>query len=170
MNKFIKVFGILFILAGVFLVLRFTLGGNEDTWICEEGEWVKHGNPSQPQPVIPCEKEGQSIEQIQPTGEFKKVSFEESQRIAQDFASNSSTYKFDGSNLVLDSSQALKCPYCWEFKFSFESSHAGYGDREGQVLAQAVTAHTLLISVNQGEISLAVVDGSYDEKNLKFIK
>ena len=155
---------------GVVLVLRFAVGGSEDTWICKDGQWVKHGNPSQPQPVIPCEKEGQSIEEIQPTGEFKKVSFEESQSIAQDFASTISTYKFDGSNLVLDSSQALKCPYCWEFKFSFESSHAGYGDREGQILAQVITPHILLISVNQGEVSLAVVDGSYDEINLKFIK
>ncbi len=28
--------------------------GNEDTWICQNGMWVKHGNPSDPKPLIPC--------------------------------------------------------------------------------------------------------------------
>lgn len=32
-----------------FLVLaRLLVGGGEDTWICEGGEWVKHGAPSAP--------------------------------------------------------------------------------------------------------------------------
>jgi len=26
----------------------------EDNWICQNGEWVKHGNPSAPKPTIPC--------------------------------------------------------------------------------------------------------------------
>jgi spore germination protein GerM len=26
----------------------------EDTWICANGEWIKHGNPSVEKPVIPC--------------------------------------------------------------------------------------------------------------------
>jgi hypothetical protein len=27
----------------------------EDCWMCKNGEWVKHGNPSAPQPTAPCE-------------------------------------------------------------------------------------------------------------------
>lgn len=157
-------------MAGVVLVLRFALGGNEDTWICQNGEWVKHGNPSQPQPVIPCEKDGQSIDELKPTGEYKKVSFEESQKIALDFASSTSTYKFDGSGLELKSSEALNCPYCWEFNFSFESKSAGYGDRTGEVTAQVITPHTLKIAVQEGEVTMAVVDGTYDELGQKFLK
>jgi hypothetical protein len=30
------------------------LGGDEDTWICSDGQWVKHGNPSSPKPTVPC--------------------------------------------------------------------------------------------------------------------
>lgn len=26
----------------------------EDTWICQEGKWVKHGNPSTPKPIKVC--------------------------------------------------------------------------------------------------------------------
>lgn len=42
---FIFIFGII---ALVFL------RGNEDTWVCEKGEWVKHGNPSFPKPIVSC--------------------------------------------------------------------------------------------------------------------
>lgn len=33
---------------------RFLFGGNEDTWICENGGWVKHGNPSSSKPTEGC--------------------------------------------------------------------------------------------------------------------
>jgi len=34
----------------VLLSVRFIFGGPEDTWIKENGEWVKHGNPAEPKP------------------------------------------------------------------------------------------------------------------------
>jgi hypothetical protein len=37
---------------GLFLV-RF-LSGPEDLWICQEGDWIKHGNPKGPKPWITC--------------------------------------------------------------------------------------------------------------------
>lgn len=53
MKKYIFAFA-LFVLT-VFLV-RFLLGGDEDTWICDvqKGEWIKHGNPSSSGPQEPC--------------------------------------------------------------------------------------------------------------------
>ena len=42
------------ILAAVWLGIRFIIGGPEDTWICENGQWVKHGQPSAPKPTTPC--------------------------------------------------------------------------------------------------------------------
>lgn len=30
------------------------LSGGEDTWLCENGEWVQHGNPSAPPPAETC--------------------------------------------------------------------------------------------------------------------
>jgi len=47
---------------GVVLFLRFVVGGPEDTWLCENGEWVKHGNPSQTAPVQGCGQSGSSAE------------------------------------------------------------------------------------------------------------
>jgi len=38
----------------VALVLRFALGGPEDSWICVNGEWVKHGMPNAPMPTEEC--------------------------------------------------------------------------------------------------------------------
>lgn len=41
---------VLGLLAGELIFLR----GNEDTWLCSNGQWVKHGNPSASQPTTPC--------------------------------------------------------------------------------------------------------------------
>lgn len=38
----------------VWFGIRFIIGGSEDTWICDNGEWVKHGVPSAPKPDTPC--------------------------------------------------------------------------------------------------------------------
>lgn len=53
MKKVVLIFGVI-VFAG--LIFRFVVGGDEDTWICDEqkGEWVKHGNPSAPKPGTPC--------------------------------------------------------------------------------------------------------------------
>ncbi|NMB91257.1 hypothetical protein GYA37_00215 [candidate division WWE3 bacterium] len=34
----------------VIFVIRFVLGGDEDTWIKNDNQWVKHGNPSKSAP------------------------------------------------------------------------------------------------------------------------
>ncbi|MFA6526658.1 MAG: DUF333 domain-containing protein [Candidatus Buchananbacteria bacterium] len=39
------------VIAGGLMLLR----GNEDTWICSNGAWVKHGNPSASMPTKPCD-------------------------------------------------------------------------------------------------------------------
>ena len=47
--------GIIFLMALIILGIRF-LSGDEDTWICQNGAWVKHGNPNAEMPSVPCEK------------------------------------------------------------------------------------------------------------------
>jgi spore germination protein GerM len=54
MKKALIALVILIVLTGFWLGLRFLIGGPEDVWICENGEWVKHGNPSSPMPAEPC--------------------------------------------------------------------------------------------------------------------
>ncbi len=41
-------------LIALVLFVRFGLGGNEDTWLCDNGQWVRHGNPSAPMPATSC--------------------------------------------------------------------------------------------------------------------
>lgn len=37
------------------LGLRFILGGSEDAWVCDQGQWVKRGAPDASMPEEPCE-------------------------------------------------------------------------------------------------------------------
>lgn len=53
-KNIIILISIIAIIAIVIFSIRF-LGGDEDTWICQNGEWIKHGNPSAPKPSEPCE-------------------------------------------------------------------------------------------------------------------
>ena len=57
-KSWIKTFGIYFIIAGIFAAI-FTIGSlrlisGEDDWICDNGQWIKHGQPSAPQPTETC--------------------------------------------------------------------------------------------------------------------
>lgn len=48
---------VVFFILGSLLIIRFLIGGDEDTWICQNGEWVKHGNPSREKPAASCGEE-----------------------------------------------------------------------------------------------------------------
>lgn len=50
---------ILVVIVLIFAV-RFILGGPEDSWICQDGVWTKHGNPRKPAPMTGCAKENQN--------------------------------------------------------------------------------------------------------------
>ncbi len=55
MRKVVKVFVVsVFLLAGFVLLARLLVGGGEDTWICVDGEWIRHGVPSAPMPEGGC--------------------------------------------------------------------------------------------------------------------
>jgi hypothetical protein len=49
-----------------------------------------------------------------------------------------------------------------EEAFEFDSSHAGYGDRTGLTLAEVITPHQAVVTVEQGEVTDAVLDGEWD--------
>lgn len=56
MKKLPIIILILILIIGGLFVVRFIFGGPEDSWICDNGEWVKHGNPSAPKPTTECIK------------------------------------------------------------------------------------------------------------------
>ncbi|MFA6993260.1 MAG: GerMN domain-containing protein [Patescibacteria group bacterium] len=49
-----KIFLLTALLLALILGLRLVFGGPEDGWLCQDGNWVKHGNPSAPAPTSGC--------------------------------------------------------------------------------------------------------------------
>ncbi|HEY59789.1 MAG TPA: hypothetical protein G4N92_03745 [Anaerolineae bacterium] len=49
-----KVLIFLLIILVAWLFIRFVIGGSEDSWICKDGQWVKHGNPAASMPEYAC--------------------------------------------------------------------------------------------------------------------
>jgi len=86
------------------------------------------------------------------------------QKIAYDFVGNSPTFLFDGieGTLKLVDTIELSSPDSFTYIYQFDSSHAGYGDRKDQVLAQVITPHEALITVENGDITHAAMDNTWD--------
>lgn len=96
---------------------------------------------------------------------------ETSEQIARDFVKNSPTFTFDGIEDTFSLTGDRETPgrYCWVFVFEFDSRQAGYGDRTGQVLAQVITPHQAVITLEQHWITAAVMDEKWDMRQQKFI-
>ena len=58
LNKKKIIAGIVILIATIWLGIRFILGGPEDNWVCQEGQWKKHGQPALPQPTGACTMDG----------------------------------------------------------------------------------------------------------------
>jgi len=54
MKNIFKILIVIILVSLTILFIRFFLGGSEDTWICTEGKWIKHGMPSVPMPAESC--------------------------------------------------------------------------------------------------------------------
>ncbi len=57
MKKILWIVVVLLVVAGAVLAVRVFWGGDEDTWLCQDSNWVKHGNPSAPMPISGCGQE-----------------------------------------------------------------------------------------------------------------
>ncbi|MFC1953913.1 hypothetical protein ACFLWR_07315 [Chloroflexota bacterium] len=103
---------------------------------------------------------------------FQQMTEEASKEVAKDFVINSPTFVFDGieGSFQLTETLTLRCPYCWQFIFEFDSAQAGYGDRTGQMLAQVITHHIAVITVDNLEVTRAVMDEQWDMLQQKMIE
>lgn len=84
----------------------------------------------------------------------------------------SPTFSYDGdvNTLIVEYVGSTKSiPPQHMFRASFESSHGGFGNRDGQFLTQAITPHTMEILVIEGEVTSAVIDGVWDEMNHQYL-
>lgn len=90
---------------------------------------------------------------------------------AEQFIKSCPTFTFDGigGSLVLKETLYPDIENAWTFVFEFESRQSGYGDRAGQMLLQVITPHEVMITVEQGNIITAIMDGAWDMLAQAFI-
>ncbi len=101
--------------------------------------------------------------------QFQKTSLESDIRaiyenIGRGFVENESTYVFDGmeETLVMAGMEYSAEDVAWFVTFRFDSRQAGYGDREGQMLAQVITPHEAVLKYQQGNLISAIMDGQWN--------
>jgi len=92
------------------------------------------------------------------------VTEEQAEQTGRDFVKNSPTFIFDGIEDTLELVETLypDIENAWQFVYEFDSQHAGYGDRTGQMLAQVITPHQAIITVEKGQVISAIMDEKWD--------
>jgi len=91
---------------------------------------------------------------------------------AKDFLLNGPTFRFDGipNSVEVINVTTVRCPWTWAVRLSFSCTHSGYGDRTGQILLQVITPHVIRVIVQEGKVTVAVIDETWDELNQKFLE
>jgi disulfide oxidoreductase YuzD len=93
--------------------------------------------------------------------------------IAQKYVVTSPTFTFDGDINSLKTEyvgSTKSIPSEHIFKATFDSSHGGFGNREGQMLIQVITPHAMEILVSEGKVISAITDKTWDEQKELFIQ
>ena len=85
--------------------------------------------------------------------------------IATQFLKNSPTYSFDGLEETIEVVEVvtMRMQYTWTVYIKFTSRYGGYGDRDGQMLLQALTEHVMAVMVSKGAVTSAVTDELFNE-------
>ena len=107
-----------------------------------------------------------SIYALSKQGQSPDDHYDEIQRMALDFLINGPTFSFDGimdSIKVIDIYTMESFPEQHVVIISFDTLHAGWGDREGTFVAQVVTPHVIKITIVEGKVVSAVIDDKWDE-------
>ncbi|MEA3398377.1 MAG: GerMN domain-containing protein [Patescibacteria group bacterium] len=74
MKRIILIFVSLIIFIAIIFGWRFLFGGSEDNWLCQDGEWIKHGSPSAPRPTSGCEKKSEAFIRVNKPAANERVS------------------------------------------------------------------------------------------------
>ena len=104
-------------------------------------------------------------EKLQETVEYTRTPDENQVKaLAESWIREAPTYKYDGSGLVLvDHVQQESYPVRHVLTWNFTSSHAGYGDRSAKVTVPVITDHTIKVTIIDGTVDSAIIDGVWDE-------
>lgn len=140
--------------AGQYGVCVFSDGSECEEWAYFRGECLP-ARASQWQAGVPAENFSEQ-ELAKEIAELKFI-------VEKWIKEKSSTYFFDGFELKFLKTKKLDCLECYEHTFSFKSQQAGYGDRTGQILAQMITYHEIIVETKNKKVVSAITDGRYDE-------
>lgn len=117
---------IIIVATAVMLGIRF-FSGPEDFWACQDGQWVKHGQPGSPMPEVGCaqptEKNKNVSEKISPTND----------KIA-DQADIKVSFPQNGNVIANPTEVVGQAKGTWFFEGSFQ---AKLKDDKGSIIAQA---------------------------------
>lgn len=92
------------------------------------------------------------------------TSRDEAEEIAEAWIENAPTYGYDGFDLKLEDHEVLETyPEQHFLNYAFTSRHGGYGNRTDQIVTEALTPHSMEITVSEREVRSAVIDGEWDE-------
>ncbi len=100
MKKYYMIAAAAIVLLGIVFSLRLLSG--EDDWICENGQWTKHGNPSAEKPETPCGGTNANNQQGKTNENEDKTSGLASENNNQIIGGPCSYEKFDGKCEVVD--------------------------------------------------------------------
>lgn len=106
-------------------------------------------------------------------GEENGMTEKKSREIAREFVETSPTYAYDGMDLQHKETlypDIAECEHCYTFVFTFTSRHGGYGDRSGKMVTQVLTPHEAHITIENGEITSAILDEKWDMLKQKMIE
>jgi hypothetical protein len=82
---------------------------------------------------------------------------------ARQFVNGENTFEFDGmaETLTVKMNKTVSSGI-FEIIAEFTSRHAGFGDRADKMVAQVLTPHRAVITVEKGTVASAVMDGEWD--------
>lgn len=165
MNKKITIaIIVIFAIAGAWIFLRFVIGGDEDAWICDNGQWIEHGVPSSPKPTDPCS--GGEVEQIPNSPSVQLEVLAPLSRATILIAENG-TIEYEGIDMVeqeitTDSTTILQKDYAELVNLINDS---GFYDLEGEYKEENLldgTTYTIIVTV-EDEIEIVSCYGSCPE-------
>lgn len=85
-----------------------------------------------------------------------------SKQVAEEFVKTEATFRFDGIPETFNLTGTKPVTGGEEFTFEFDSRQAGYGDRTGKFLAQVITHHRAVVTIEAGKVKSAIMDGRWD--------
>jgi hypothetical protein len=102
---------------------------------------------------------------LQETVEYVRAPDEnEIRQIAESWIKEAPTYVYDGSGLTfVNFTQLESIPPRNQLTYRFTGSHGGYGNRSGMVTDQAITPHTIVVTVADRNVDSAAIDERWDE-------